>query len=107
MLPGSLTCPLRKQGILVENNSFKNGRVMLKRCVLVAAFFAFAASTIAQSYLASVRGTILDQAGAPVPGVVVHVINEGTGESRSATTSPENGRYTISSLPPGTYRVEA
>ena len=73
----------------------------------MALFAAAAANVIAQSHLAAVRGEILDPAGAPVPGVVVRVINEETGESRSATTGTEDGRYTVPSLQPGMYRVEA
>jgi hypothetical protein len=81
---------------------------MLKRSVLILASFVLAASAAAaQSHLAAIRGTILDQAGAPIPGVVVRVVNEGTGETRSATTGAEDGRYTIPSLQPGVYRIEA
>jgi hypothetical protein len=81
---------------------------MFKRWFLAAALVTLAAAeAAAQSHLAALRGTIVDQAGAPVPGVLVRVVNEGTLETRSATTGAEDGRFAIPSLQPGAYRVEA
>jgi hypothetical protein len=77
---------------------------MLKRSIFVLALIAGSLPAFAQSHLASIRGVIADPAGALVPGVTVRIVNEATGESRTTTTN--DGRYTLSSLQPGEYRVE-
>jgi hypothetical protein len=48
----------------------------------------------------------VDATGAPVPSTTVRVINEATGEERTSTTSSSDGKFTVTSLPPGPYRVE-
>jgi len=59
----------------------------------------------AQNFRGSLRGTAYDPNGAVIPGATVKVVNIGTNESR-ATVSNEVGEYTISSLAPGSYRLE-
>ena len=49
-------------------------------------------------------GTVKDQRGAFVVGAEVTVTSLATAEERKATTDAE-GNYTVSFLPPGTYRV--
>ncbi len=63
------------------------------------------AATFAQTYRASVRGTVYDPNRAVVRGAEIRIINKETGESRS-TTSSADGEYTVSSLRPGSYRLE-
>src|SRR5437867_1736315 len=58
-----------------------------------------------QTQRASLRGTIMDPNDAVIPGASVKAINVATNESRSVISDGE-GSYTISSLDPGTYRVE-
>ena len=65
-----------------------------------------APATFAQTHRASVRGTVLDQAGAAIRGAAVTLINEATNEKRTVATD-EDGAYTLSSLLPGSYRLEA
>ena len=48
---------------------------------------------------ALLTGSIYDQAGAPVPGATVRLINAATGFSQQQTTD-DNGNYTFSSVPP-------
>ncbi|HEX8130756.1 MAG TPA: TonB-dependent receptor [Pyrinomonadaceae bacterium] len=64
-----------------------------------------APATFAQTHRASIRGTVVDPNKALVPGATLKVINEATNETRTVTTGAE-GEYTVSSLAPGTYRVE-
>jgi hypothetical protein len=64
-----------------------------------------APATFAQTHRASIRGTIVDPNQARIPGATVKAINEATNETRTATSGAE-GEYAISSLLPGTYRVE-
>ncbi|MGH9943545.1 MAG: carboxypeptidase regulatory-like domain-containing protein [Pyrinomonadaceae bacterium] len=60
----------------------------------------------AQTHRATVRGTITDPNKAVIPGATVKLVNTETNELRE-TTSGAEGEYTISSLPPGAYRLEA
>ncbi|MGI9107659.1 MAG: carboxypeptidase regulatory-like domain-containing protein [Pyrinomonadaceae bacterium] len=64
-----------------------------------------APATFGQTHRASIRGTIVDTNQARIPGATVKVSNEATNETRTAMSSPE-GEYAISSLLPGTYRIE-
>ena len=59
----------------------------------------------AQTYRASVRGTVTDPNGAGIPGATVRLRNMDTDETRTATTGQE-GEYAISSIPPGNYEIE-
>lgn len=58
----------------------------------------------AQSFTASVRGTVTDASGAAVPGarVVVTSVERGT---PSTTTSDEAGRFAVTALQPGNYTL--
>jgi hypothetical protein len=53
----------------------------------------------------SLTGTVTDSSGAALPGASVGVINESTGEQRTAITSQE-GLYRVSLLRPGSYKVK-
>lgn len=54
----------------------------------------------------TLRGQVLDANEAPIPGVLVRVINEDTGNDR-ATRTNDNGWYLFPILPLGRYRIEA
>src|ERR1039458_8131289 len=54
----------------------------------------------------SVRGTVTDAGRKPLEGVAVHLVHQETNRQRNALTGPR-GEFTISSLPPGEYRIEA
>jgi hypothetical protein len=55
---------------------------------------------------ANVSGYVLDQAGSAMVGANVTLQNEATGEMRKDTTG-ENGLYTFTLVPPGTYTLTA
>lgn len=63
-----------------------------------------APATFAQTHRASIRGSVTDPNRAAVPGVSVKVVNEATNETRTAV-SDADGEFSVSSLPPGRYRV--
>lgn len=75
------------------------------KTLLLIFLLCWSSSAGAQTHRASVRGTITDPNGAVIPGASLRLINEATNESRS-TTSGTNGEYTLSSLSPGSYRLE-
>jgi hypothetical protein len=62
------------------------------------------ASAFAQATTADITGRVLDAQGAAVAGATVNVRNTGTNLTRTVTTNDE-GDYTITQLPPGTYEV--
>ena len=66
---------------------------------------AFATSSAAQSFVGSIRGTVLDPQGAAVKGAAVLVTDEATGVPRAVETD-DQGRYEAPNLQPGTYKVE-
>jgi hypothetical protein len=64
-----------------------------------------AAPAFAQSFLGTIRGTVVDPDGAAVPKAAVLIVDEATGVPRTTETDAE-GRYEATNLRPGTYRVE-
>jgi hypothetical protein len=78
------------------------GRSLLGAVVvasLLSGSLAFAQSN------ASIAGVVRDSSGGVLPGVTVTSTQTDTGLARS-TVSDDEGRYTISSLPVGPYRLE-
>lgn len=69
---------------------------------VVTLLLAMMATGLAQTYTATVTGTITDQAGAAVPGAKVTAVNQGTKLEYNAQSS-DSGVYTIPFLPVGTY----
>jgi hypothetical protein len=77
----------------------------MKKClhvvmfVLALAFVLAGASLWAATQNALVTGSVYDQAGAPVPGAAVRLINAGIGYSQTQKTD-DNGTYTFTAVPP-------
>ena len=62
-------------------------------------------SAIGQTHRGSIRGTLTDSLSTPLSSVVIKLIQTETNESRSARTG-DDGEFTVSALPPGSYRIE-
>jgi Carboxypeptidase regulatory-like domain len=75
------------------------------RLYIVVLLFASVASG-QTSNQGAISGTVKDQSGAVIPGVIVEAANVDTGVVHS-TTSNSAGSYRISFLPPGSYTVSA
>jgi hypothetical protein len=73
-------------------------------CLLLIAM-AYAAPAVAQSFLGTLRGTVVDPQGAAVKGAAVLITDEATGVPRNVDTDDE-GRFEAAFIKPGTYRVE-
>jgi len=58
----------------------------------------------AQSFTASLQGTITDSTGAVVPGAQVSITNEATNVKQSGRTN-DRGAYLFTLLPPGSYKL--
>src|SRR5262245_26483854 len=71
--------------------------------------FAILAGTFvinAQTFTASVLGTVTDASGAAVPSATVTATNSAT-NVKIETRSDGTGRYLLPQLQPGTYRLES
>jgi Carboxypeptidase regulatory-like domain len=74
--------------------------------ILIVLFsLAVAGPAAAQSFLGTIRGTVVDPQGAPVSGAAVLIVDESTGTPRTLDTDAQ-GRYEAANLRPGMYRVE-
>jgi outer membrane receptor protein involved in Fe transport len=74
--------------------------MVLSLFVLCVSLSAFAQS----STTGSIEGTVIDQAGAAVPGATVNVSGSNLISAQSATTD-DSGHFRFLSLPPGRYMV--
>ena len=74
--------------------------------VIWAGALAFVSTLAAQTNNATITGIVKDQSGAVIPGAKIVATNNQTGLQKS-DTSDDSGRYTILSLPPGKYDVQA
>jgi Carboxypeptidase regulatory-like domain/TonB-dependent Receptor Plug Domain len=65
----------------------------------------FVPALLAQSAgTSALAGTVTDPSGAAIPNVTVTITNNGTGQSRTATTGSD-GSYRFNLLQPGNYKV--
>lgn len=71
---------------------------------LLAAFFA--PNAAAQTFSASISGTVTDPSGAVVPGAKLQLRNTATLDIREST-SASDGSYSFTNLLPGTYEITA
>ncbi|MBA3514582.1 MAG: TonB-dependent receptor [Pyrinomonadaceae bacterium] len=81
-------------------------RTILTRLVLAFCLLcAFDGTAAAQTVTGSLVGNVTDASGSAIPGVRVVATDIERGTKREGVTN-EEGNYTISSMDPGTYRVE-
>src|SRR5262245_29012951 len=73
---------------------------------VVLVVLASVATPLAQLAQGELRGTVVDESGAVLPGVTITAVHIETGTSRTTTTAV-NGGYLMPSLPLGTYKVTA
>src|SRR5258705_2620690 len=77
----------------------------LRRLLLMALLaVAVSAAAWAQETTGTITGSVTDQSGAVLPGVSITLRNTNTELSRTVVTN-ENGSYTATLLPIGTYEV--
>ena len=81
----------------------------MKSKVLLFITLAAIVSTLpltAQTSVGTIVGNITDESAALVPGVTITITNAGTNTARTATSN-DTGGYTVPSLPPAIYSIEA
>ena len=81
-------------------------RRLAHTAVLSLSLIASSLSLNAQSTQGGVRGSVIDPLKAGIGNAKVTLINDATGESKSALTH-EGGGYDFSSIPPATYTLIA
>jgi Carboxypeptidase regulatory-like domain len=81
----------------------KPGGSIIKTMLFVV--FSLCSAAYAQS-TSSIEGLVTDQHGAVVPGTEITAISSAIGIHRQTTTD-QDGRYQIASLPVADYRIEA
>jgi hypothetical protein len=90
-------------------SSSSRGRFRIKMAVLLAFLLALgilAPSSFAQTAnTGGLTGEVTDTTRAVVPDVQIIATNQATGD-KHITTSRSDGSYTLSLLPPGSYRLE-
>lgn len=74
--------------------------------VLLGIFLLAPATATAQLGTGDLRGKVVDQQGAVLPGVTVIATNEGSGQYRE-TISSADGTFSMIALTPGLYEVKA
>ncbi|MFN0122780.1 MAG: carboxypeptidase regulatory-like domain-containing protein [Blastocatellia bacterium] len=85
---------------------FRTTRVVSILAAFACALLLLSGTASAQTYTATLTGTVTDPSGASVPGVKVIAANQGTGLEYTAQTS-DTGVYTIPFLPVGNYVISA
>ena len=78
---------------------------MRRVLILLLSMLGAAAAVRAQSFLGTIRGTVVDPQGGAVSGAAVLIVDESTGVPRAVDTDAE-GRFEAVNLRPGTYRIE-
>src|SRR5438093_586717 len=73
---------------------------------LCAALVVASGNAVAQTTAGAFEGTVHDSSGAVLPGATVTATHVGTNAVQTAVTDSQ-GRYRITQLPLGEYRVEA
>ena len=87
----------------------KTARLSLNKALLIFSILAFtllmSSVAFAQIGTSSLRGTITDLQGRAVQGAQVTITNEEKNFTRTQNTN-DDGAYTFTSIPPGSYRLE-
>lgn len=74
--------------------------------LIVAIVLAMSSLAFAQETTGSIEGTLKDPQGNVVAGVPITITGVNVGGTRNTTSGPD-GRFVVTQLPPGTYKVTA
>lgn len=74
------------------------------KTLMLALLIMLPSAASAQTYRASVRGTVTDPNGAAIPGAEIRVINQANGDTR-VVSSDSGGEYAVTALDAGEYRM--
>src|ERR1043165_5313290 len=80
--------------------------VSSRRCpAILLVIVALVAIANAQTITGSISGAIMDSSGGMIPGAVVTLTSEKTGQPRASTSNSE-GRFNFAALQPGSYALK-
>src|SRR5262245_11115517 len=79
---------------------------MTRLALSILACALLASPAFAQQNTSELRGRVLDQQQAGVPGVTLTITNQASGQYRSSVSN-EDGSYFVAGLAPGLYAVDA
>src|ERR1700676_665049 len=78
---------------------------LLRSALYLAVFVLASAAYLSGQATSQIQGTVLDPAGAAIPGAEIKATQTDTGVVRTAT-SGSDGTYVLANLPIGPYRLE-
>ena len=73
--------------------------------VLALCFCLAPVQLLAQSFTATLQGTVTDSSGSAVPNAHVSLVNEATNVKQQEKLTDSRGAYLFTLLPPGSYRM--
>ena len=83
----------------------KSHRIFLRLAIAAfVVFFSVSMASAQNTTVGAITGTVTDSTGAVVPNATVTVTNQGTKDTRTATSTAK-GFYTVENLPDGNYTV--
>src|SRR6266571_8490618 len=104
-MTNSALCQSRRTVQTPRQRSWNIGNLTPVFLVVVLTVVTFPVMPLGgQTTTGTISGTVIDPAGALIPGAKVSVINEANGESRSSVSS-ERGSFSFPSLLPATYTI--
>jgi len=79
----------------------------LSRNVAILAALLAAPAVYAEGPAGRILGVVEDAQGSPLPGAVISLFGRGVGSMGLVTLTDSAGRFSVPSLPPGSYTVRA
>jgi len=79
----------------------------LSRSVAILAALLAAPAVYAEGPAGRILGVVEDAQGSPLPGAVISLFGRGVGSMGLVTLTDSMGRFSVPSLPPGSYTVRA
>lgn len=90
----------------MTSNAKRGSSGFVRLFLFLSLTFCLMGSTFAQAgSTGAITGTVRDEKGAIVPGAQVEIVNSTTGVTERTTTSDGNGNFSVTQLPPGTYKL--
>jgi hypothetical protein len=102
--PADFTSTQHLQASPTVVSRFVKPRLFLQ-LALLALLAAFFPGATLHAQTGSITGTVVDPAGAAIPGAQVKIVNQATGDLTREATSDPSGNFRVLNVPPATYKV--
>src|SRR5689334_19485887 len=80
-------------------------RVLIQAVLGCLTLYCLALTIEAQTFTATLRGTVTDSSGSAVPNAHISLVNEATNVKQQEKLTDSRGSYLFTQLPPGSYRM--